>query len=123
MAHVFEHSVAARPTQMMSHAELQQPGSISHTRSQHCVSLQAGMPFASLHSPALGSPHLPLLVSSHEKLAKSAQVVSQISEQQNGSARHTNSQHFPIEHDGVAFAIKQLPAADAPQSEEQSVSA
>jgi hypothetical protein len=81
------------------------------------------MPFASLHSPALGSPHSPSLLSSHEKLANNAQFVSQPLKQQNGSRRHTNSQHSAIEHDGVAFAIKQLPAAVAPQSEEQSVSA
>ena len=112
------------PTQMRSHAELQQPGSTSHTRSQHLASLHAGMPFGSVHSPEETSPHVPPPPgSSHEKLAINEQLVSQLLVQQNGSMMHTASQHLAIEHEGVGFGMKQLPAAEAPQRAEQSKSA
>jgi hypothetical protein len=85
----------------MSHAELQQVGSIVHTALQHVASEHAPVECTAKHEP-LAEPHVPG-VPGQRKLAYCAQFTSQAVAQQYGSVAHTLLQHVALLHAGLLW--------------------
>ena len=109
----------------------QHQGSMVQTLSQHLRLLQLGVPLGRQQLPAARSPHCgsgqgAVLFSSgslHSGFSRAwlAQVMSQMSSQQNGSSSHTDEQQSSSLQAGVKFGSQQSPAHGSPQSKVQVV--
>ena len=99
-------TVPAFSTQKRTHSTWQQVGSMTQTSSQHAASRQDGVPCGKKQLPDSMSPQ-PV----QTLFARSAQVASHVTSQQDGSKVQTFAQQAASEQPGPSCLTKQLPVA------------
>jgi hypothetical protein len=111
LAHWILQFAAASLAQIESHMTLQQNESRLHTRLQHVESLQPGVPFGLLtqQSLSLGQAGLPPPEQhEHKSVASPAQMLSQVTAQQNESTAQTVAVHAASLQPGAPVGSQQL---------------
>jgi hypothetical protein len=108
------HACAAVPAHVLSHACMQQTGSITQIERQQRASEQPGVACAAQQFPPAGPPHAPLQAP-QRICAACTHAASHAVSQHDPSRVQTAAQQSESEHDGVVRAVQQLPVPVTPQ--------